>query len=82
MICLRLQFTKTRVLIFQSLKLQLKTEYFVKLRLRVTERMVAVESDTHDSVNWIEHILLNWLSNQHTSVTSIKCFSITIENRN
>lgn len=57
LICFRLQFTNTRVLIVQPLKLQLKTEYFVKVKVKgYSERMLAIEKymclldDTHDRV--------------------------------
>lgn len=48
---------KQRVLIVQPLKLQLKTEYFVKVKVKgYSERMLAIEKymclldDTHDRV--------------------------------
>lgn len=41
---LQIKFTNTRVLIVQPLKLQLKTEYFVKVKVKgYSERMLATE---------------------------------------
>lgn len=97
-ICFRLQFTNTWVLPFRPFKLQLKYEHFLKVKVKCynKRRMISywkvhrfyliyiyIYIYTHDKVvNWIDHILLNLVSNEHISITSIKCFSITIEDIN
>lgn len=88
-ICFRLQFTSTRVLTFQPFQLQLKNEHFLKVKVKCYSK--------NDSY-WKVHIFylmilmidckLDWshstqlVSNEHISITSIKCFSITREDIN
>lgn len=46
------------------------------------EKYMWLLDDSHDSVNWYQAHSTQLVFNQHVSATSIKCFSITIEDRN
>lgn len=88
--CFWLQFTNTRVLTFQPFQLQLKNEHFLKVKVKCySKKMIPIEK-LHRFYLMILMIdcKLDWshstqlVSNEHISITSIKCFSITIEDRN